>query len=170
MEAVGTAVGDEMREELEESDEIPQVRLRVADRPPSRAAVEQHNRLHMPYRSWCPVCVAAKAVDMKHGGKVHADEDLSARSEMVLDYCFFREVAGGPSVTTLVGRDRRAGLYLAHVVPFKGSAPEWLAAQLVRDIKKAGYFGLLTLKSDQEPAIRDVLAEVAKSRGRPGPS
>ena len=81
MEAVGTAVGDEMREELEESDEIPQVRLRVADRPPSRAAVEQHNRLHMPYRSWCPVCVAAKAVDMKHGGKVHADEDslLGAR-------------------------------------------------------------------------------------------
>ena len=51
------------------------------------------------------------------------------------------------------------------MVPFKGSAPEWLTAQLVRDIKKAGYFGLLTLKSDQEPAIRDVLAEVAKSRG-----
>ena len=96
---------DGIREELEESDEIPRMKLRVTERPPSKAAVEQHNRLHMPYRSWCPVCVAAKAVDSQHRGRIHEDEDVAARSEMALDYCFFQG-HGGRTFSNYVGGAR----------------------------------------------------------------
>ncbi len=38
--------------------------IRVAPRPPTPSALEwqQHLPLHEPYRSWCPGCVASRAI------------------------------------------------------------------------------------------------------------
>lgn len=33
---------------------------------PSRAVVEAHNLTHIPYRSWCPICVAARRKNSPH--------------------------------------------------------------------------------------------------------
>ena len=33
---------------------------------PSRAEVEHHNLTHIPYRSWCPICVAARRKKNAH--------------------------------------------------------------------------------------------------------
>ena len=54
---------------------------------------------------------------------------------------------------------------VAHVVPVKGGDQEWVAEQLVRDLLKFGHHGDLILKSDQEPAVVDLLREVARLRG-----
>ena len=40
--------------------------------------------------------------------------------------------------------------------------------QSARDLERLGHFGQVTLKSDQEPAIVDVLKEIANNRGSRG--
>ena len=65
---------------------------------------------------------------------------------------------------TLVGKDRQTKLFMAHVVPLKGGDFEWITGQVAKDLKKFGIQGDVVLRSDQEPAIKDMLQEVAKQR------
>ena len=55
---------------------------------PSKREVEEHNLTHLPYRNWCPVCVAAKGKEQGHprverGGP---DEDMP---EVGMDYDYY---------------------------------------------------------------------------------
>ena len=54
---------------------------------------------------------------------------------------------------------------VAHVVLMKGADMEWVTEQAARDLLRLGIHGDVILKSDQEPAIVDVLKEIAKLRG-----
>ena len=69
------------------------------------------------------------------------------------------------SVTGLVMKDRRSGSVCAHVCPKKGVGGGWIVKQFVRDIKKMGYQAKVTLRSDGEPAIKDLLDKVGQMRG-----
>ena len=55
-----------------------------------------------------------------------------------------------------------------HVVPLKGTVLDWVIQQCARDLERMGHYGQVTLNSDQEPAIVDVLAEIANLRGSRG--
>ena len=68
------------------------------------------------------------------------------------------------SVPVMVGRENRTKMMIAHVVPFKGGGVDWLVGQLLRDLRKMGAHGKVTLKSDQENAILDVFSDVCKQR------
>ena len=80
------------------------------------------------------------------------------------DYCFLRDSSGGESVPVMVGREKRSKMMLARVVPFNRGGVDWLVGQLLRDLRKMGVHGKVTLKSDQENAILDVLNDVCKQR------
>ena len=54
---------------------------------------------------------------------------------------------------------------VAHVVPMKRAAMEWVTEQAARDVLRFGKNGDESLKSDQELANEDVLKEIAKLRG-----
>ena len=54
---------------------------------------------------------------------------------------------------------------MAHVVPAKGGGVDWIPQQCSRDLERLGHYGQVTLKSDQEVAIVDVLKEIAALRG-----
>ena len=56
----------------------------------------------------------------------------------------------------------------AHVVPLKGAVIDWAIQQCARDLERLGHYGQVTLKSDQEAAIVDVLREIANLRGSCG--
>ena len=57
-------------------------------RVPMRAHISSHNITHMPYRSWCKHCVAARRRNNPH----LRSTDPSQRSNplLVADYCFVR--------------------------------------------------------------------------------
>ena len=82
-----------------------------------------------------------------------------------MDYCFLRDYAGGDYIVVIAGRDRRTGVLFSHVVPNKGGSVDWLVPQLIRDLCKLGYYNTVTLKTDQEPAIVDLMKDVARARG-----
>ena len=56
----------------------------------------------------------------------------------------------------------------APVVPMKGAIVEWVIQQCARDLERLAHYGQISLKFDQEPAIVDVLKEIANLRGSRG--
>ena len=54
--------------------------------PPSRQEMLEHNISHMPFRSWCPHCVAGKAKANKH---IHSGGLEASETPVVsMDYMF----------------------------------------------------------------------------------
>ena len=86
--------------------------------------------------------------------------------EVHFDYMFMGNKSGGHTVPVIVGRCRSSKLLIAHVVPMKGDGEEWIAKQVVKDIKKMGHYGPLIVKSDGEPALLSLLEKVAVLRDR----
>ena len=73
------------------------------------------------------------------------------------------------SVEILVSKDQVTCMVSGHMVSLmKGAVIDWVIQQCARDSERLGHNGQITLKSDQEPAIMDVLKEIANlcaSRG-----
>ena len=70
---VGAASEDEagQREEViraEEGEEFGERKMKKMQDPvkPSPEEVEEHNKLHLPYRSWCRHCVRGRGRSMPH--------------------------------------------------------------------------------------------------------
>ena len=130
---------------------------------PTVSEIVAHNRSHTPYRSWCKHCVAGRAPNLPH--RPRRPDQGALKNEIAADYCFLRNAARDVSQPVLVARDRRTGIYIAHAVPFKGAGVEWIAKQMLRDVRKCGYHGRVVFRTDGEPAILDLMGEVARLRG-----
>ena len=109
--------GDEA--EVEESGgEAQEPQRRRPACKPTTDEVRAHRVSHLPFRDWCPECVAGRAKDWPHT-KRDVEETLTV-PEVSLDYCFIRETAGEDYSVVLVGKDRETKLILSHVAPCKG--------------------------------------------------
>ena len=62
-ENVEVSESQEIAEEIEEGIRV-KTHTRVA--LPSKEEMRQHRVTHIPYRSWCPICVAAKKKNPPH--------------------------------------------------------------------------------------------------------
>ena len=69
------------------------------------------------------------------------------------------------SAKILVFKVRATRVVFAHVMPLKGAVLDWVIQQCARDLERLGHYGQVTLRSDQEAAIVDVLREIANLRG-----
>ena len=98
---------------------------------------------------------------------VSRSEPIGDMTELHSDYCFFKDKKSDKvnSATGLVTQDRKSGGICAHVCPKKGIGGGWIVKQFVRDIKKFGYQSKIVLRSDGEPAIKDLLSKVGEMRG-----
>ena len=54
---------------------------------PSEAERVEHDKTHLPFKAWCPVCVAAKA-DIPPHRRVQTREDPDRRPRISIDYMF----------------------------------------------------------------------------------
>ena len=57
------------------SAEAHDARVKKVPTRPSADAVAKHDATHVPYRSWCPVCVAASAREDPHPRRAKADTE-----------------------------------------------------------------------------------------------
>ena len=108
-------------DEVEEKETEEALRIRVQRRilqAPIAEEIRLHEQTHLPYRSWCPICVAARGVSQAHRRKREEEERLMPT--IAYDYCFMRNRAGEEYAPVLVSKDQRTGMINAHVVPRKG--------------------------------------------------
>ena len=131
-------------------------------RMPSAKEVEEHNITHVPYRNWCPHCVRGRGKELDHRRALEDDRKVR---EFSFDYCFPGDEKGS-KITVLVGRERVTGMTMASVVPVKGTSGQFAAMKVLEFIRECGAAETeIILKSDQEPAIEALMADVVKSRG-----
>ena len=133
---------------------------------PTAEEVRAHCVSHLPFRDWCPECVAGRAKDWPHLTK-NTQESLII-PEVHLDYCFIREGPGEDYSVVLVGKDRETKLILAHVVPCKGGDTEWVSEQVCRDLRKFGIRGGVVFKTDQEAALMELVNRICALRPSSG--
>ncbi len=74
------------REDAEEKEEEGEVIRRRRSHPaPSKAERDAHARTHIPYRSWCKHCVAARGPATQRRGR--RDDEEREGPQVAVDYC-----------------------------------------------------------------------------------
>ena len=127
-EAHGAKIGEASREE---EGEAPRMRHPPVPKPPSRAERERHEIMHLPYRSWCRVCVKSRGISSQHKSK-GINYGQCAIPQVSFDYCF---VAG----TVLVMKDSVSKSIMSTVVPAKGAAHDWVINKAAKWVEDLGY-------------------------------
>ena len=65
---------------------------------PSSEEIEKHERIHLPFRSWCSKCVRAKASATSHDKIVDKDAAVERVPRISIDYMFMGR-KGHPDIT-----------------------------------------------------------------------
>ena len=159
-----------------EGDEVHVKAPRVQLKHPTKREVEEHNRTHLPFRSWCRYCVRGKGINFQHRSPVEPRWVRKAR--LAMDY-FFLGAGGDPvkaaqaeargMTPTLCMVDEDSGGIWALPVEKKGVGHEGADREVerMRDVLDALGYRAVTLKFDAEPALTAV-AEMLKATWRNG--
>ena len=121
---------EEEEEETPGNPEAHPTKLKPSPTLPSREEVAQHYATHCPYRSWCPICVAASAREDPHRRKTAGRDSESGLPVVAIDYELLEE-----KITVLVARDLESGATLAYDCEAKGPSDAWMIKQFVKDLE-----------------------------------
>ena len=84
---------------------------------PTAAERAAHNATHMPFRNWCPFCVAGRGEAAPH----KQTENLEVLvPEVQLDYGFLKKEEEEALTTLLITKDRQSRAIFVNVVQNKG--------------------------------------------------
>ena len=151
---VGEEGGDE-----EATTEESTTKMTRSPTVPSTWERERHEVAHIPYRSWCPICVAGRGVKSPHKARPRTSDDLPRFS---MDYGFLGD-EGQPTSVLLVMKEITTGMMMAMIVPRKGIGArdeEWIHRRLSQFINGFGFKKIL-LRSDNENAILALRKKIA---------
>ena len=131
---------------------------------PTQEEVAEHELIHCPFRSWCPICIEAQGKEDPHYKETKRDiinesPVVSMDYKEVSEYDDFKN-----KVIMIVCRDKWTKSVATHVVKAKGSNE--CAGRLVEFLDSFGY-NEMVLKSDNEAAIKVLRDEVIAKRRRP---
>ena len=89
---------------------------------PTRAQWEDHQATHLPFRVWCPQCVAGRMDNPPHR---RGREQEASVPEVHMDYAFCRRHDEEHVTTMLVMKHRQSRAVRCWVVPQKGRWTWW---------------------------------------------
>ena len=118
----GSGREDEDDEMEGEGEEVRVPIGKKSPKDPTRKQKEEHERTHLPYRSWCEDCVRSRARNAPHHKKAPDDplEEIKV-PRIHMDYFFMsREDEAASSNPMLVIVDERSGSRYARLVGRKG--------------------------------------------------
>ena len=143
--------GDELL--CQECDEPP-IRSSKCPGAPTEQQKEDHYRSHIPFRSWCPVCVKAKGREDMH----IKGNTVGGKATISLDSKLFAELPDQENITAIVMKDEESKAPFIHYCIQKGAQDEWIVRKILEDIENLGH-GEIILKTDGEPAIVQLLEQ-----------
>ena len=159
--------------EIEAEPEDLAARPRIARSPREPTSQERlvHEVTHIPMRTWCKHCMKGRSRDSRHVRLPDAQEvprvgmDYMRVSETGVT-SKLDEAAGEMGMTMLVMKDFWHKSIWVYPVEGKGvTKADWLAAMIKDDLATCGLDNcMIVVKSDQEPAIRELQEEIARQR------
>ncbi len=162
-EGQGEEGQDEVEEERQQGEEgqqgeeeVPRVRGVPAPRRPDDEAVQQHKLTHLPYASWCRVCVEARGCENPRKRK--QEEELEAAPVVETDYGFATtgEVtasssqSSSPASPVLVAVNSHNGYGYASLSRAKGRSDKSAIKGMLGYFQEAGMSSTIRLRSDSE--------------------
>ena len=127
---------------------------------PSPDEVARHWLTHLPYRSWCKWCVAAKRANAPHTSMPDHSKEIPL---LAADYCYVRDGRGQDLLTIFVGRLYPSRAMFAVPCDVKGE-DEYAIGRLAEFIKACG-ISRMVLMSDQEKSIGSMIEAAMKQLG-----
>ena len=134
-----------------------------APKQPTREQVARHNINHLPYRSWCPHCVAARRPNASH--KTNKSAAGRAVPLFCADYAFIRKLEVNLS-TVLVGKLYPSQAVFASVCDRKG--PDDPVVDRLADFLRSSGIRHLVYKSDQEASLKATIEKSLEKIDKPG--
>ena len=122
---------------------------------PSPEMIAHHNLTHVPYKAWCPYCVAGRTPNERSLPIVHAD------------YCLIKDKDDDQSTTACVGRMSPSKALFASVCDVKGPEDTCCVNRLEAFLKDEG-LSKIASRSDQEPAIVALIETALRNSGKAG--
>ena len=140
---------------------------------PSQKEVEEHERTHLPFRSWCEHCVKGKAKSHPH---YKQDEEDVGIPTISWDYFYMKdedsdsdeaddEGEGDSNSTPMIAwHDSNSKGIMAFAVPKKGE-DEYAIRRATQDVCKIFGYYKMVFKGDQEPALRTFMDQSKRCAG-----
>ena len=165
--ALEVAPEDDGVEEEERAEDAVVPRPAPSPCSPSRAEREAHEATHLPYRSWCPVCVQGRADNPPHRRLPPPGEGERRLPEVHIDYAFLRrdDSEAGELAKLIVLKALPSRAMRAWVVPNKGLVDGSSAERICRGLHKMGIRAPCVVKCDGEAPATALREEVMRRLG-----
>ena len=124
--------------------EAHDVKSKASPCRPNSVEVAKHDKTHLPYRSWCLVCVRAEGKEDAHPQVKRGRDESSGFPVISMDYGLLEE-----KLALLTVEDEDSGSTLCYDCLTKCPGDAWVCRQLVRDLEEWGR-GDICLKTDGE--------------------
>ena len=146
------------KEQLEEDEEDNQqaIRARATTMPkqPTEQEIIEHNLTHMPYRSWCPICIQGR-------GRADAHPQRSSNRPIIqIDFAFLKGFENQYTTPVLTAIDIETGLCSATLVPNKATMMDFCVNTVIAFIMETGRTSAM-VQSDNEPYLKALVQAVA---------
>ena len=102
---------------------------------PTLQEKKDHEKTHMPYRSWCRHCVMGRGRDLPHETKDRSEDGIPI---IALDFYFIGEPGIESLMPAAAMRDSIYKALFANGIPGRGLDYEWTSQQMVADIGRLG--------------------------------
>ena len=172
-----------------EDEPVEEAPMKLPKNPsdPTPEEREKHNKVHVPHRSWCAICMSSRGREDKHYTQTIKEMELGLPI-IALDYAQIEDVEvsadsakmvnqaekkeQSEEVPTrakprkrrlLIGRDRWTKQVMAHLVRCKGLGDETIVKRVTRSVDELGYRKVV-IKTDGEPALVIVQEKIAANR------
>ena len=130
---------------------------RKAKPEPTPKEVEEHNKSHLPYASWCKICISAKAKEDAHRQRKDVVADPLQLPLVEMDYTIVDTAA------ILVAVAENHGYGMAIRCLMKG-AVSYSVGAIQRFLMESGMSSGIRLRTDQEPAVMALAQKIASHR------
>ena len=111
--------------------------------------MEEHALTHMPYRSWCPICVKAK------GNQDVYKQQQSKQPVIEIDFAYLKTSTDEQSLAVLTAVDVQSQLCMALAVPDKAMQHDYIIKSLSSFILECGRTNGI-IQCDSEPTLKTV--------------
>ena len=128
-----------MKDEQDEEGEVEEAKVAKPARDPgapTKAEIEAHEATHLPFRSWCPTCIAGRRDNPPHTRREDEERQVP---EVMLDYGFVRRQNETENLTILIVKDSDSRAIRGAVMRQKGVCIQEATERATEIIKGFGH-------------------------------
>ena len=148
--------------QLDISGEPKTARALSTPEPPTDAARMAHNATHVPFRDWCPICVARRGRSSPHR-RVLVNKTEDTLPKFQTDYMFIRTVAESKTQPCITFVETRSRVVISFRCAWKGGYQD-LTKEILRHLEAYGFLNPVIILCDKEMSIIDACRKVARER------